>query len=179
MVNLCEWKAASCQHLIKVADGIEDRDHKTHGSDKADNHLRCNSLGNIKSRSRDFFRNMGDTIWNAHGVCPIQHTKKKDEAVRVPYVRGPVTPHESIACVARTHARTWHNRTDNDGDENASYDEEQPSIVDTGQSAIGEEHDATTRPGDDQVGHKDMPLLRNKVFVMSCVHLDRQVANDG
>lgn len=116
---------------------------------EADNHLRCNSLGNVNPRSWDLFRNMRDTIRNTHGVCPIQHAQKEDEAVRVAYVRGPVTPHESIACVASTRARTGHYRADNDGDKNASDDEEQTKIVDTGQSAIGKEYDATTRPGDD------------------------------
>ena len=176
---MCEGKAASCQYLIEIVNGIEDGNHKTHGGNEADYHLRCNSLGNIDPGSWDLFRNVGDAIWDSHGVCTIQHTQKKHEAIRVPQVRGPVTPHESIAGVARACARARHYRTYNHSDGDTPEDEEQPGIIDSGQSAVGEEYDAATRPGYDQVCHKDMPFLGNIRLVMRCVHLDRQVANDG
>ena len=121
---------------------------------------------------------MGDDIWSADGESTIQHPSAEDEAIaRITGIVFPGAPYKRVG-------RVWlavdvrHDGTDNDGDQDASNDEEGAQLLDLWNRSVHEQADEGGEPDEKDVGHKDLPSLDDESIVHHGVHGNRVGGHD-
>lgn len=69
------------EHLLQIADGVENCDHVKERGDETDDHLSSNCKRYVASWIGDFFREVRNAIGSSNGEGSVEHTGQKDDAV--------------------------------------------------------------------------------------------------
>ena len=92
---------------------------------------------------------MAYAVRRPDSISTVQHAGDEHEAVRVTDVSGPVLPNEGAGRVGWTAAVAGHGGADDDGNKDASEDEEDAGCGEVGKGSVEETHSEAGHPGDD------------------------------
>lgn len=109
---------------VQVGDTVEDDNQVEEGCEEAHHVLSQHAQRNVLPRFGHLLGQMGDDVGRADGEGTVQHSQTEDEAVAtVSSLVEPVAPDE-VVCGVRLSVDMGHHGTDNDGDEEATDNEE-------------------------------------------------------
>lgn len=161
---------------IEVGNGVAEGNGKEKCVKKSKTNLQADCLRQVLLRMSKLLSHMGDSIWRAHGECPVQHPQKKRQTAwpACEIILGEGSPHKVVAGVT-----LGHGRDDNDSDDSADDDEEHADVLGVRNHSVGKDHSRRAKPEDKQVGDVDLPwLVGVGGLVVDGVHADADVGHD-
>lgn len=112
------------ENSVQVGDTVEDDNQVDEGCEEAHHVLSQHAQRNVLPRFGDLLGQMGDDIGGADGEGAVEHSQAEDEAIAaVSGLVEPVAPDEVVRGVGLS-VDVGHHGADNDGDEEATDDEE-------------------------------------------------------
>ncbi len=178
-VDLGERERAVGARGGEVRGPIENGEQVEDGGEEAEDHLDADRLGEILTRTGDFFGQVRDAVGCSHGEGAVDHAGQEyEEVVRVARLIVPAAPHRSAGRV-RGAVDMRHGRTDDDGDQDPGDDEENAQSFQYGEQSIREQHCRTRYPCANEITHQNVPFLHDKICMEGCIHGHGLVSHHG